>query len=362
MANSVDETQSSTLSQSRAGWGTPSDLRTLPFDPELTPGARNAVDVCLRIQPSEKVTVITDEVTKEIAASLVHELERIGAPYKAWILEELAPRPLTDLPKEVVDDMESSQVSIFAVQAQTNELKSRMQMTDVVNRRRMRHAHMVNINRRIMLEGMRADFLKVDRISTKVVEKVRKASKIRAKTAAGTDLAATLNPNYKWLKTSGIISPDKWGNLPGGEVFTTPGEVNGTFVIDGVVGDWLCAKFGDLKQNPLTIQVKQNRLTEAHSENRELEADFWNYTHTDENSDLVGEFAIGTNIELKDVIGQILQDEKYPGIHIAFGNPYGAHTGAQWYSSTHIDVVGRNFDIWVDDEQIMRGGKFLIEA
>ena len=54
--------------------------------------------------------------------------------------------------------------------------------------------------------------------------------------------------------------------------------------------------------------------------------------------------------------------EKYPGVHIAFGNPYGAHTGAEWYSSTHIDVVGRNFDIWVDGEQIMRGGKFLIES
>ena len=96
--------------------------------------------------------------------------------------------------------------------------------------------------------------------------------------------------------------------------------------------------------------------------NRELEDEFWQYTHTDENSDRVGEFAIGTNIELKDVIGQILQDEKYPGIHIAFGNPYGAHTGAQVVSSTHIDVVGRNFDIWVDDEQIMRGGQFLLEA
>jgi hypothetical protein len=24
--------------------------------------------------------------------------------------------------------------------------------------------------------------------------------------------------------------------------------------------------------------------------------------------------------------------------------------------------VGRNFDIWVDGEQIMRGGQFLIEA
>jgi len=337
-------------------------LSTLPFDPELAPGARNAVNVCLRIQPGEKVTVVTDEATREIAASLVHELDSVGATYRAWVLEELAPRPLGDLPSEIVDDLETSQVSIFAVQAQANELRSRMQMTDVVNRRRIRHAHMVNINHQIMLEGMRADFLKVDRISTKVVDLVRRAKQIRAKTAAGTDLTTDLNPKYHWLKTSGIISPEKWGNLPGGEVFTTPGEVNGTFVIDGVVGDWLCAKFGSLRDNPLTIRVKGNRLVEAHSNNQQLRDDFWSYTHTDANSDLVGEFAIGTNIELKDVIGQILQDEKFPGVHIAFGNPYGAHTGAEWYSSTHIDVVGRNFDIWVDSQQIMRQGQFLLES
>ena len=360
MANPVDETQHPTLSpRAREGWGT---LRNSSFDPELTPGAHNAIFVCLRVQPGEKVTVITDEATKEIAASMVQELEKAGATHREFILEDVAPRPLSDFPREIAEDMETSQVSIFAVWAQANELRSRMQMTDIVNRRKMRHAHMVNVNTQIMKEGMRADFVKVDRISTKVVEMVRRASQIRAKTAAGTDLVADLNPNYRWIKTSGLISPEKWGNLPGGEVFTTPGEVNGTFVIDGVVGDWLCAKFGNLRENPLTIQVKGNRVTEAHSVNRELENDFWNYTHTDENSDRVGEFAIGTNIELKDVIGQILQDEKYPGVHIAFGNPYGVHTGADWYSSTHIDVVGRKFDIWVDGGQIMRGGQFLIEA
>lgn len=351
----------STNSQTSISHGS-RQLNTISFDPELIPGARNAVNVCLRVASGEKVCIITDEVTREIAAAIAHELEQVGASYKAWVLEDLAPRPLTRVPQEILDDLETSQVSVFAVQAQANELQSRMEITDVVNRRRIRHAHMVNINRQIMMEGMRADFLKVDRISAKVVDTVRRAKQIRAKTSAGTDLVADLNPNYRWLKTSGIISPEKWGNLPGGEVFTTPGEVNGTFVIDGVVGDYLCAKFGSLRENPLTIHIKGNRLTEAHSDNRELEADFWRYTHTDENSDLVGEFAIGTNIELKDVIGQILQDEKYPGVHIAFGNPYGAHTGAEWYSSTHIDVVGRNFDIWVDGEQIMREGKFLIEA
>jgi aminopeptidase len=334
----------------------------IPFDPEYSTGAFNAVNVCLRVQPSEQVCVITDVATTEIAASIVHELEKLRAPYHAWVLEDMAERPLSDLPRAILDDLETSQVSIFAVQVQAHELRSRIQMTDVVNRRKIRHAHMVNINRQIMLEGMRADFARVDRLSQKVVEMVRKASRIRATTAAGTDLTADLNPNYKWLKTSGIISPEKWGNLPGGEIFTTPGEVNGTFVIDGVVGDYLCAKFGNLAGNPLRIRMKGNRLTEAHSENRELESDFWKYTHTDENSDRVGEFAIGTNIDLKDVIGEILQDEKYPGVHIAFGNPYGAHTGADWDSTTHIDVVGRKFNIWVDDEQIMREGKFLVTA
>jgi leucyl aminopeptidase (aminopeptidase T) len=349
-------------SQSAAARVSGTNLLEIPFDTELTPGARNAVRTCLRIQSNEKVTLITDEATKDIAAAIAREIEQVGAPFHSFVLEEISPRPLVDMPAVVLADMETSQVSVFAVNVQRNELQSRMQMTAVVNRRKMRHAHMVNINHQIMLEGMRADYFAVDRISAKVIDLVTKADYVHATTAAGTDLHARLNKEYRWLKTSGLISPDKWGNLPGGEVFTTPGEVNGTFVIDGVVGDYLCAKYGDLKENPLTIQVTGNRIVEASSENKELERDFWAYTHTDENSDRCGEFAIGTNIGLKDVIGNILQDEKFPGIHIAFGNPYGEHTGAKWYSSTHIDVVGRKFDIWVDDQQIMSRGKFIISA
>lgn len=332
----------------------------IAFDPELTPGARNAVRVCLRIQPREKVTVITDLVSREIAAALESALAEIGAPYRTFVLEECAPRPLTDMPAEVLADLETSQVSIFAVVAQRNELRSRMQMTDVVNRRKIRHAHMVNIEKRIMLEGMRADYLAVDDLSLRLLDITRPARQIRATNAAGTDFIATMNPEYKWLKTSGIISENTWGNLPGGEVWTTPGEINGVFVVDGVVGDYLCAKYGELAAHPLTLHIEGNRLKSAHSENQELEEEFWRYTHTDENSDRVGEFAIGTNLGVRDVIGNILQDEKIPGIHIAFGNPYGDHTGAQWYSSTHIDVVGRRFTIQVDDRVIMRDGEFTL--
>jgi aminopeptidase len=343
-----------------------SQLLSTKYPSDFTPGAHSAVTTCLRIEPTEKVTLIIDRATETIGAALAAQLAKNGCQWNAFLLEDLAPRPLSDMPAPVLADMETSQVSIFAVQVQPNELRSRMQMTDVVNRRHMRHAHMVNITPEIMCQGMRADFNLVDRLSQKVLERARRATRIRATTSAGTDIVADMNPGYKWFKTSGIISPEKWGNLPGGECFTSPGEVNGTFVVDGVVGDWLCARYGLLESTPLTIDIRGNRIVSCRSENKQLEDDFWAYTHTDENSDRVGEFAIGTNLGVERVIGNILQDEKFPGIHIAFGNPYGEHTGAPWRSSTHIDVVGLRFNIWIESEagseQIMRDGRFLIAA
>jgi leucyl aminopeptidase (aminopeptidase T) len=336
-------------------------IRHLQFDPALSLGARNATRVCLRLQPDEHITLIADQVGLEIAAALVDQVEQIGAPYQIFVLEELAARPLEHMPAPVMADLENSQVSIFAAQAQRGELRSRMEMMNVVNRKRLRHGHMVNITKEIMLQGMRADFLQIDRLSQRVIEKARRAKVVRVKSKGGTDMVAEMSPQLKWVKTSGLISPDKWGNLPGGEVFTSPYSLNGVFVCDGVVGDYLCAKYGDLKQTPLTIEMREARIVDLQCDNQELLNEFAAYTRTDENSNRVGEFAIGTNLAVKNVIGNILQDEKIPGIHIAFGHPYNEHTGQTWNSTTHIDCVGRDFDIWLDDEALMRDGQFLVE-
>ena len=335
-------------------------VRRVQFDPTLSVGARNATQVCLRLQPAEQLTLIADREGLEIAAALVNQVEEIGAPYRIFVLEELAPRPLAHMPAPILAELEKSQVSIFAAQAQRGELRSRMEMMDVVNRQRLRHGHMVNITPEIMRQGMQADFLQIDRLSQHVIEKARQARTVRATSTGGTSIVAEMSPQLKWVKTSGLISPDKWGNLPGGEIFTSPWSVNGRFVCDGVVGDYLCAKYGDLQRTPLTIEVKEARIVDLQCENKALLNEFAAYTRTDENSNRVGEFAIGTNLAVTRIIGNILQDEKIPGIHIAFGHPYNEHTGQTWNSTTHIDCVGRDFDIWLDDEQIMHDGQFLI--
>jgi leucyl aminopeptidase (aminopeptidase T) len=312
------------------------------------------------VEPEEHVTILTDRETEPVAASLAAEIRDVGAPFELHVLEDYGDRPMFALPPPVRDAFERSQVSIYAGQPAPGELAYRREMTAIVNRRRMRHAHMVSVAPRIIAEGMRADFDEVDAISTRVHDRAVAAGRIRARSRAGSNLQATFDPAIRWLKTSGLITPDKWANLPGGEVFTAPARVDGVYVVDGVLGDYLCARYGDLEETPLTVWIEDSRVADAQCERPEVREDFLAYTRTEENSDRVGEFAIGTNVAVQSVIGNILQDEKLPGLHLAFGHPYTEHTGASWSCSTHLDIVGRHFDVWFDDEQVMADGKFLI--
>ena len=51
-----------------------------PIDPELLPGAHNAVDTCLRLKPQERITIITDAFTRDIAAAL-QAIKAKAAPF-----------------------------------------------------------------------------------------------------------------------------------------------------------------------------------------------------------------------------------------------------------------------------------------
>src|SRR5256714_5571136 len=165
----------------------PDRAHTITLDPELQPGARNAIRDCLRLKSEERITIITDEATRDIAAALQGEVEEVGAQHSVFVLEEHADRPLTDMPAVILEDLAESQASIFCAQTQRGELRSRMQMSDVVNKNRIRHGHMVNITRQIMLEGMRADFRAVDALSQRLVERARQARKIKCRTPAGAE-------------------------------------------------------------------------------------------------------------------------------------------------------------------------------
>jgi len=84
------------------------------------------------------------------------------------------------------------------------------------------------------------------------------------------------------------------------------------------------------------------------------------YLFSTPNGNRVGEFAIGTLTSLKKLVGNLLQDEKMPGPHIAFGNPYPEFTGADCNTKIHVDVIPSHCTIEVDGLTIMCDGEFII--
>ncbi len=76
------------------------------FSPELAAGAHNAVEVCLAIQPRERVALIADEASREVAASLAAALEDAGAPAESLLIEQIASRPLLQAPPQILEALD----------------------------------------------------------------------------------------------------------------------------------------------------------------------------------------------------------------------------------------------------------------
>jgi len=336
-------------------------MNTDTLNPALLPGARNAIETCLAIQPGEKVALIFDEPSAEVAASLKQALDDRKAHPITYRLEDFLKRPATAAPPEILEGLETADAGILCMQPLEGELGARRDIVGVVERRQIRYAHMVGVTPEIMQQGMRADYQLVDRLSESLLHRMHTARSLSVRTDAGTSMVASFDPKLDWVKTSGLISRRYWSNLPAGEVFTTPARVDGTFVCDGTAGDHFCGKYGDLQRTPLVVEIRNAKMVSATCTRKDLEAEFWSYCHTDENSDRIGELAFGTNLSLQDMIGVLLQDEKLPGVHIAFGDPYGSQTHAPWYSRTHVDLLARRCDVWIDEEQVIAKGRYLLD-
>jgi aminopeptidase len=328
---------------------------------ELMPGAWNAVETCLAVRAGERVALIADELSRVVAASLATALRERRALWKSLLIEELGPRPMSEAPAEILEALRGADAGILCMQPQPGELSMRMAIVKVVEERQIRYAHMVGVTPQIMQQGMRTDYRKVDRLSERLRERMLRAKTLSVKTPAGTSFTARFDASLDWVKTSGLISQRYWSNLPAGEVFTTPATVDGTFVCDASAGDYFNMKYGDLEPTPLRLEIREGRLAGAECSRKDLQREFWDYCHTDENSDRVGELAFGTNLGLAKMIGVLLQDEKFPGVHIAFGDPYGSQTHANWKSKTHVDVLTRNCDVWIDGDLVIEKGRYQLE-
>ena len=330
----------------------------------LEQGARNAVETCLAVQSTDRVCVITDQETQVIGGALADASRQAGAAVETLTLEDFGERPLINLPDALRDSIQRSgpTCSFYAAASKKGEISFRIQLLPwLVHTLKVRHGHMPGITTDLMTEGMLADYDEVSRVTSHVAEIVRPARQTRVRSAKGSDIVAQFSPDLRWVPCPGLYRQQgTWGNLPEGEVFTSPARVDGVLTVDEL-GDYFSEQYGVL-DHPVTFRIEDSIAIEITSENAALANELAGYLDSSENGRRVGEFAIGTNTALTRLVGNLLQDEKFPGVHVAFGNPYPDETGATWRASVHVDTIPTGCDIDVDGRPLMRAGRFLFDA
>ena len=325
-------------------------------------GARVAVEVCMGVRPGEHVFIVTDSLTRKVGEALMRAAEKVTPQnVKIAFLEDFGKRPLTSLPKPLEESIRWANVTFYAARSIRGELGLRMPFIKLA-KQYARHGHMPSVSEQLMEEGMCADYDKISELTKQVHQAVAKAKRARVTTPYGSDLAVEFHPEWRWKISDGIFRrKGEWGNLPDGEIYTAAWKAQGTIVANEL-GDWFSDKYGVLEKSPVTMDVRDSRvnISTVRCSNSELQEELARYLQTDENSNRLGEFAVGTNTSLTKLIGNLLQDEKFPCVHVAFGDPYTDETGADWKSRTHVDAILKDATLWVDDRKLMENGRFLL--
>ena len=337
------------------------DIQSLSFEERVQLGAENAIR-CMGVTAQDRVFILTDYYRENIARQVADAALAQHADVTVRFLEHYGERPLKVFSDELRNDLINARptVTYYIATAQPGEISFRIPLLPfLANELKVRHGHMIGIDDALMAEGMCADYDEVFSLTNQIYALVHNAKTIHVTSAKGSDVTATFHPDWKWIPCHGRYHEQgKWGNLPEGEVFTAPATVDGILVCD-VLGDYFSEKYGVLEQ-PLVVKVKGGYVTELSCENAALAQEVRDYLFSVPNGNRAGEFAIGTLTSLTKLSGNLLQDEKMPGLHVAFGNPYPQFTGADWDAGIHVDVIPTSCTIEVDGRLIMRAGKFAI--
>lgn len=329
---------------------------------KLRKAAENIIINCFEAQANDRLIIITDLETEKIAKAIEEVANEVVNAVKILRIEDFTQRPAKNIPFQMIKEIErfSPTLSIYAASGKEGELPVfRRPLVDeiLVEKHNCIHAHMISIDEQIMLEGMLTDHSLLYDFTMKIYDIVKRVKKIKIYDNFGTEIEAEFSNKLRWSPSHGKLRRSKhWQNLPGTEVFTTPANVNG-IVSAFILGDYFIKH--RVLPEPVKFWIRNSRVIKVESSNKSLQNELEEYLKADENANRVGEFAFGTNIGIKNIIGNLLQDEKFPGIHMAFGFPYPNETGADWISGNHLDIIPLKVTAEIDGKKILDKGSYV---
>ena len=311
---------------------------------ELMKGARTSVKQCMNVRSGESVLVLTDtKMPKEISEALVKALEEIGAKVSLEIMQPLE-KDGQEPSEKITELMKIPDVLFLVTSKSLSHTKARRE----ASKKGVRIASMPNVSEFSFRDGgLTADYHKVKELCDLMFKKISKTHELRVTSGNGTNLAMKVG-KYSWERDNGFYSESgQWGNLPAGEVATSPieGTTNGILVID---------KMGTYGEN-IEVTIKDGLAVKIKGSEK-LKQDV---EEVGEGARNIAEIGIGTNPKAR-IIGNVLEDEKVFGtVHIALGN--NTFCGGTVDVPFHVDGIILKPTLEADGKILIKDGKWVLE-
>ena len=310
-------------------------------DDALGDAAETAIDQCLDLRPGERCAVITDDKRRPIGEALYNVASTVTDD---TVLVRYPPGEQhgAEPPPPVAAAMREADVFVAPTTKSLTHTLARSNATDAG----ARGATMPGITEEVMIRGLDADYAAIAEGCESLLRQVGDAEEIRVTSPEGTDI--TVRPGDRaWRDDIGLNHESgAFSNLPAGEVFVSPTDVNGTYVVDGTM-----MPHGRLDPDQrLTFEVTDGTVTHISDDavREQVEAASEDVGRDAYN---LAELGIGANVGVTDLVGSVLLDEKAGGtVHIAIGDDHGI--GGDVEAPLHLDGILTDPTVYADGEAV----------
>ena len=325
----------------------------------LAVAAQRLIELSLGIVPGERVLIVHDAAHEDIVTVVAEAVRAARAEPMLVRLEDLGGRPHGVLHPRISDAVPLAQASLLLVEFHKGELQMRTQMIEETTRAGLRHGHIVGVARASMVQGFSVDPRRIAEKARELMVRLKPDARITVRCGEA-ELFVQLAPSCRWVDYGCIVGSGKRVNLPGGELVTCPESVEGVYVANGTLGDADGALNRLLRDTPITVRIAGGRAkgVECPRDPSLARAVLDRFARTT-NLDRVGLVSFGVNLGLTTPLGDVFSDQKIPGVHLSFGDPFAHETGATWTSRSWLAFTSVGHDADLDKQPVLRGGRYI---
>jgi len=324
----------------------------MKFDEDCLAGARILTKVCAQVGHNDKVYVIAEASTRDVADYIARSAAEEGAASVTQVILERAALHGTEPPLDVAEKMARSDVIFCLTSMSMAHTNARYKATNAGARFLSLPDYSLQL---LKSPSLRCDFLALIPISEDLGARLSRSGHVEVTTDLGTQMAFDTVGRQANCCPGVCQTPGAMGSPPDAEVNIAPveGTAKGILVVDGSIP---YPGLGLLKE-PITIYIENGAISGIDGDSYDTKKliSVFDMVRRPE-ARMVAEFGIGLN-PLAILSGSMLQDEGCAGtVHFGFGS--NATIGGTINIPFHLDMVIKSPTVWLDNRMILKEGSF----